>query len=276
MMAAITTKKLTEFVGAEVLDVDVERMLTDDDLPAACLTALEENGVLLFRELNIRDEDQVAFGRRLGELVKIPGYANPEAMEISFDPDNPNAKYFPSNDHWHFDGSMDDIPAKAALLSARVVADAGGETEFASTYAAYDALSDEEKERFAKLRVLHTFESIQRRSYTDPTPEQEADWASWPVREHPLVWEHSSGRRSLVFGHSSARVVGMDVEESQELIADLERRSTAPDRVLRHSWSVGDMVIWDNLGLVHRACPFDRSKPRRMQRTTVAGVEAIR
>jgi alpha-ketoglutarate-dependent taurine dioxygenase len=275
-MPAMTTRKLSEFVGAEVLGVDVDRLNADDDLPAACLHALEENGVLLFRELNLDAAAQVAFGRKLGNLVSIPGYPNPEAMEISFDPANPNAQYFSSNDHWHFDGSMDDLPAKAALMSARVVADEGGETEFASTYVAYDALSDEEKERFSTLRVVHTFESIQRRSYPDPTPEQLADWASWAPREHPLVWEHQSGRRSLVFGASASHIVGMGVEESQALLADLERRSTAPERVLRHSWSEGDMVIWDNLGLVHRACPFDRTKPRRMQRSTLAGDEPIK
>ncbi|MBL7488819.1 TauD/TfdA family dioxygenase [Frankia sp. AgB1.9] len=275
-MAVIATRKLSEFVGAEVVGVDVDRLLHDDDLPAACLQALEENGVLLFRELNIDDEVQIAFGRKLGRLAQIPGYRSPEVMEISFDPANPNAQYFPSNDHWHFDGSMDDIPAKAALMSARVITDEGGETEFASTYVAYDALSEAEKDRFAGLRILHTFESIQRRTYQDPTPEQLEDWASWEDREHPLVWEHESGRRSLVFGASAARVIGMDVGESRALLADLERRSTAPERVLRHSWSVGDLVVWDNLGLVHRACPFDRTQPRRMHRTTLAGEEAIR
>ncbi|ABW13111.1 Taurine catabolism dioxygenase TauD/TfdA [Parafrankia sp. EAN1pec] len=275
-MTAITTRKLNDYVGAEVVGLDVDRLLNDSDVPAACLAALEEHGVLLFRELNISHQDQLAFGRKLGDVVKIPGYPIPEVMEISFDPANPNAQYFPSNDHWHFDGSMDDIPAKAALMSASVVVAEGGETEFASTYVAYDTLSDEEKERFDDLRVVHTFESIQRRSYPDPTPEQKADWASWPVREHPLVWEHQSRRRSLVFGASASHIVGMDVDEGRALLADLERRSTLPDRVLRHSWSVGDMVIWDNRGLVHRACPFDRTKPRTMHRTTLAGDEPIK
>ncbi|MGF7233409.1 MAG: TauD/TfdA dioxygenase family protein [Frankia sp.] len=275
-MAAIMTRKMTEFVGAEVVGVDADRLLNDHDLPAACTEALEEYGVLLFRELNIDDHVQVAFGRNLGDLVKFTNYPIPEVMEISFDPANPNARYFPSNDYWHFDGSMDDIPAKAVLMSARVIAQEGGETEFASTYAAYDALSDEEKERYVGLRVIHTFEAIQRRTYADPTPEQLADWASWPSREHPLVWEHQSGRHSLVFGASASHIVGMDVDEGKALLADLARRSTAPDRVLRHTWSVGDMVIWNNLGLVHRACAFDRSEPRRMHRTTLAGDEPIK
>ena len=275
-MPVIVTRKLTESVGAEVLDVDVDRMRDDDDLPAACVEALEEHGVLLFRELNVPDDVQAAFGRKLGELVLFPAYPNPEVMEISFDPSNPNARYFPSNDYWHFDGSMDEVPAKTALMSARVIAEVGGETEFASTYAAYDALSEEEKRRFDGLRVIHTFESIQSKTYLDPTLEQRADWARWPVREVPLVWEHRSGRRSLVFGASAARIDGLDEKEGRALLDDIEARSTAPDRVLRHSWSVGDMVIWDNLGLVHRARPFDRTKPRVMHRTTVAGEETIK
>jgi alpha-ketoglutarate-dependent taurine dioxygenase len=197
-------------------------------------------------------------------------------MEISFAPDNPNREYLASNDFWHIDGALDGVPAKASVLTAHVVAEKGGETEFASTYAAYDALSDEEKERYAELRVVHTFEAIQRLTYADPTPEQLAEWASRTVREHPLVWEHRSGRRSLVFGATASHVVGMDVEEGRALLAGLQRRATAPDRVFRHAWSVGDMVMWDNRGLVHRACPFDKTEPRRMHRTTLAGDEPIR
>ena len=275
-MAAIATKKLSETVGVEVVGVDADRLLNDGDLPAACMEALEEHSVLLFRELHPGDQAQVAFGRKLGDLVRFPNYPVPEVMEISFDPDNPNAEYFASNDYWHIDGALDDIPAKASVLSAHVTADEGGETEFASTYAAYDALSDEEKERYAGLRAVHTFEAVQRLTYPDPTPKQLAEWASRAAREHPLVWEHQSGRRSLVFGATASHIVGMDVDEGRELLAELERRATTPDRVLRHTWSVGDMVIWDNRGLVHRACPFDRREPRRMHRTTLVGDESIK
>ncbi|GAB2851514.1 TauD/TfdA family dioxygenase [Actinocorallia aurea] len=274
-MGVIATRRLSEHVGAEVLDVDLERLLGDEDLPGACLEALEEHGVLLFRELHVDDTAQVAFCRRLGDLVQFPKYANPDVMEISFDPGNPNVEYFASNDYWHIDGALDDIPAKASILSARVTASVGGETEFASTYAAYDMLTEAEKERFASLRVVHTFEAIQRLTYPDPTPEQVAEWASRTVREHPLVWEHRTGRRSVVFGATASHIAGMDVEEGRALLADLEARATAPDRVLRHSWTVGDMVIWDNRGLVHRACAFDRTEPRRMHRTTLVGDEAI-
>lgn len=274
-MATLTTRKLTDVVGAELIDVDIDRLRNDEELPAACMAALEEHGVLLLRGLPIDDEVQVEFCRKLGDLVQFPNYPNPDVMEISFDPSNPNVRYFSSNDHWHFDGSMDEVPAKAVALTAHVLASDGGETEFSSTYAAYDVLTEDEKQRYADLRVLHTFEAIQRRSHPEPTPEQLADWATWPEREHPLVWEHRSGRRSLVFGHSASHVVGMDPDEGRTLLADLERRATSPERVLRHEWQVGDMVIWDNLGLLHRACPFDRTEARRMHRTTLAGTEPI-
>jgi len=121
-MPDMVTKKLGTYIGAEVLDVDRDRLLADDDVPQACLEALEEHSVLLLRELNIDDETQAAFCRKLGKLVRFPHYATPEVMEISFDPDNPNAEYFASNDYWHIDGALDAIPAKASILTAHVPA----------------------------------------------------------------------------------------------------------------------------------------------------------
>src|SRR5207249_4997830 len=110
----------------------------------------EENGVLLFRELHLDDDAQVAFCKKLGDLEQ-------EMVEISRRPGNPLADMLRSNVQWHIDGtSRDPILGKATVLSAKVVAPEGGETEFASTYAAYDDLSDEEKERYAKLRVVHS------------------------------------------------------------------------------------------------------------------------
>jgi alpha-ketoglutarate-dependent taurine dioxygenase len=278
-MSALVTKRLGTVVGAEVLEVDVDRLLDDDDLPGQCLEALEAYGVLLFRELHPDDEAQVAFCRRLGELITFPAYANPYVMEISFEPGNPNAEYFRSNDHWHIDGALDGAapPPKASVMSGRVITTEGGETEFASTYAAYENLTDAEKERFAALRVLHTFEAIQRLSYPNPTPAQLAEWSSpkRPPREHPLVWAHRSGRRSLVIGSTASHVIGMDRDEGRALLDDLQRRTTASERVLSHRWSAGDMVIWDNQGLVHRVRPFDLAVPRRMHRTTLVGDEPI-
>ncbi|MFZ2175425.1 MAG: TauD/TfdA family dioxygenase [Rhodococcus sp. (in: high G+C Gram-positive bacteria)] len=277
-MQRLATKKLGEDIGAEILGVDVDRLLSDDELPAACLEALEEYGVLLFRELHADDHAQVEFGRKLGTLRKFPAVppAAEEIMEVSFDPANANAEFLAANVFWHIDGLTDDIASKATMLSAHVITEEGGETEFASTYAAYADLSDEEKESFAGLHAIYTFEAIQRRSYPNPTPAQLAEWASRTPREHPLVWEHDSGRRSLVIGAFASHIVGMDFDEGRALLEDLEKRATTPDRVYRHTWSVGDLVIWDNHGVLHRACPFDRSKRRVMHRSTLAGREPIK
>jgi alpha-ketoglutarate-dependent taurine dioxygenase len=96
-----------------------------------------------------------------------------------------------------------------------------------------------------------------------------------PEKEHPLVWQHQSGRRSLVLGATASHIVGLDDEASSRMLDDLLERSTAPERVYRHEWEVGDMVIWDNRGVLHRALPYDADSPRDMHRCTLAGDESI-
>ena len=125
------------------------------------------------------------------------------------------------------------------------------------------------------MRVVHTIESSQRLVHPDPSPELLAQWREKPVKEHPLVWRHRSGRRSLVIGVTADHVVGMDLEAGRALLADLLARATAPERVYRHEWTLGDLVIWDNTGVMHRATPYDPSSAREMHRTTMSGDEAI-
>nr|MDT0665121.1 TauD/TfdA family dioxygenase [Micromonospora sp. DSM 115978] len=190
---------------------------------------------------------------------------------ISLDLSNPLAEYLRGAFEWHIDGSMDEIPSKASVMSAHVVDPDGGKTEFASTYAAYEQLSEAERARCRTLRVVHSFEATQRPIYPNPTPEQRADWRRRGHREHPLVWQHQSGRRSLVFGTTASHVVGMDPDESRALLDDLLARATTPDRVFRHTWSVGDMVIWDNWRMLHEAGGCDPGLERVMHRTTIKG-----
>src|SRR6478752_7459292 len=156
MTATIATKKLSASVGAEVLDVDRDRLLGDPDLPEGLLDALEEHGVLVFPEIGV----------------------------ITQTPDNPMAEYLKGNAQWHIDGALDDIPSKAGILSARVITAGDSGTEFASTYAAYDDLGDDEQEHLAGLRVVHTMEATLREVYDDPTPEQLATWRQRRPREH--------------------------------------------------------------------------------------------
>ncbi len=275
-MAVVTAEKLSPQVGAEVIGVDRDRLLQDDALPAWTLEALDMHGALVFRGVHVDDEVQVAFSRKLGQVETLGAGDHPEIFLVTLDPArNPAAAYLRGTFDWHIDGCTDDVPIMATMLSAHAVADSGGETEFASTYAAYDALSDEEKDRFASLRVVHTIEASQRLVNNDPSPEELALWRSRPTKEHPLVWTHQSGRRSLVLGATASHVSGMDLDEGRALLADLLARATIPDRVYRHQWSVGDLVLWDNRGVLHRACRYDPTSPRDMHRTTLSGEEPI-
>jgi len=276
MVAVIETLKLTETVGAEVLGVDVQRLLHDNEVPAWTLDALEASGVLIFRNLHIDDAAQVAFSKRLGRVEVFGKGEHPEIFLVTLDPaKNRAAAYLKGTFDWHIDGLTEDVPIMATLLSAHAVAETGGQTEFASTYTAYEDLTDDEKRRFESIRVVHTLEATQRRQNPDPSPADLAVWRSRPPKEHPLIWCHRSGRRSLVLGPTADHVVGTDRDEGTALLDGLMARATAPNRVCRHEWQVGDMVIWDNRGVLHRALPYDPGSPRDMHRTTLYGDEEI-
>ncbi len=275
-MTMITLEKLSPTVGAEVVGVDRDRLLTDEALPQWTLDALDQHGALVFRGLHLDDATQVAFSKRLGKVEVFGKGEHPEIFLVTLDPErNRAATYLRGTFDWHIDGLTEDIPIMATLLAAHQVASTGGETEFASTYAAYDDLTDEEKERFATIRVVHSLAATQRLVNPDATAEEEAVWRKRPSKVHPLVWTHLSGRRSLVLGATTESVEGMEPEEGRAFLDGLLARSTAPDRVYRHEWQVGDLVIWDNTGVLHRALPYDATSPRDMHRTTLYGKEAV-
>ena len=232
-MTVLTINKLTASVGAEVTGLDPDALAADDALGAAVLDALEDNGVLVFPQLGLPPEAQVAFCRKLGEIDHSSDGHHPVAgiYPVTLDKSkNASASYLRATFDWHIDGCTptdDEPPQKATVLTAKQVAERGGETEFANSYAAYEAFSDEERERFGSLRVVHSLEASQRRINPDPSPELVARWRSRPTHEHPLVWTHRSGRRSLVLGASADYIAGMDRDEGRALLADLLDRATA-------------------------------------------------
>ena len=198
-MTTIITKKLGN-VGAEVLGLTVQDLQKDDTLPAACMEALEENGVLVFRELHIDDETQVQFSKRLDDVGKAEPAPLPSIYTVSLDPAKSHtAAYTKGTFNWHIDGAQDDVPAKATTLSAVVLSATGGETEFASTYAAYDDLSPDEKERFETVRVRIPSSPRSARSTRTRHPR------SWPAgARSPTRSTHSCGNTALAGSHSSS------------------------------------------------------------------------
>ncbi len=276
----ISTRRLGKRIGAEVT-IGHKAALIHDSTAREVLDALEQHNVLVFRELHLDDAAQVAFSRKLGEVLILgsgkPGPDNlyPEIFKVTLDKNkNPIADYLKATFFWHIDGATDEIPTKASLLTARQIGD-GGDTEFASTYAAYEELSDEDQQRFEQIRVVHSLEASQWLVRPDPSPEELKAWRARPTREHPLVWTHRSGRKSLVLGATASHVVGMNEDEGRALLRKLLDWATLPDFVYRHEWRVGDLVIWDNRGALHRALPYSSDSPRLMHRTTLVGDEPI-
>jgi alpha-ketoglutarate-dependent taurine dioxygenase len=277
----ISTTRLGEWIGAAV-NVRDRAALLDDATAREVLDALEEHTVLVFRKLHLDDAAQVAFSRKLGEVVILgsrtptPDKPYPEIFNVTLDTGrNPAAEYLRGTFFWHIDGATDEIPTKASLLTARRIADRGGDTEFASTYAAWQQLPDQDKRRFEGLRVVHSLEASQRLIRPDPSPEELKAWRARPPKVHPLVWTHRSGRKSLVLGATASHVAGMEEAEGRALLERLLQWATRPEFVYRHEWRVGDLVIWDNRGALHRALHYDSDSPRLMHRTTLVGDEPI-
>jgi len=198
-----------------------------------------------------------------------------EIYKVSFDKkDNPvGASINRATFFWHIDRTDLDVPTLASILSAKVLTPTGGQTEFVNTYAAYDDLPSEVKEQLDDVRVVHCMETAFLEAFPEPSEKQLAAWKHMPVKTHPLVWHHRSGRNSLVLSNSAREVVGMDDDEGQELLGRLLAWATQPQFVYVHEWEVDDLVIWNNTGAMHRVREYDPHFGRRLHRTTLLGDE---
>ncbi|AIY49498.1 MULTISPECIES: TauD/TfdA dioxygenase family protein [Mycobacteriaceae] len=274
----IATTPISDAIGVEVTGYTTADFL-DPGAAQHCHVLLERHGVVVYREAHISDPDLVAFSRALGEVVVAGAGGHPDYPEISpvtLDPSRSAlAGLRRSTIFWHTDGLTDQVPQKATLLTAREVADEGGDTEFANTYAAFEALPADRRVELESYRVVHSVAASQLLLTPDPTPEQAAKWDRAPSREHPLVWQRRDGRKSLLIGATAGQIVGMDPERSRGLLDEVLDWATQPQFVLRHHWSVGDLVVWDNTGMLHRAIPYEPTSRRLMHRTTLVGEEAI-
>ena len=248
---------------------------------------LDQRGVLLFRGLSPDDDELRAIARTLGDL-RIGGAkrgadgatlteGDEGLLKVSLDPDvNPEyARFLIGNHLWHMDGTYEEIPPLATLFTPYRLSKTGGDTMFANTYAAFEDLPEDEKAELEQLRVMHMMSAALFPAKRDCTPEEFALWYSYPQRSHPLVWHHKSGRKSLVLSTSGAYVEGMHPAESHDLLERLMRHATQDKYVYRHKWQLGDLVIWDNTGAMHRVQPFDKESGREFHRCTLNGEESV-
>ena len=240
---------------------------------------MEKRGVVVFPEINLTDEEQIAFTHTLGVFAheEGEGMAGKDAVyPITMDERiNPIASYLKGAFYWHIDGTMSEKPILASIMSGRRLAPTGGETEFCNTYAAWDDLPEDEKQTLEGLQVVHAMWRSQLYWHPEPSYELLQQWMARGKNTLPLVWKHRSGRKSLVLGATALQVVGMDIAESEALLVRLRTWATQPQFVYRHTWKLGDMVIWENTGTMHRALAYDHDSGRLMHRTKLEGEEAF-
>ena len=267
--------------GAEVIGLDLSRPLADADFARIHRAHLDHH-VLVFRDMAITPDQQVAFSRRFGPLqihvlnqFQLAG--QPEILVIS----NIREGGRPiglgdAGAYWHSDLSYMPTPSLGSMLLAQELPAEGGDTLFANQHLAWDTLPAALKTAVAGRRAEHwylcKYAELQRRNPWRPdlSPEQIAQVR--PVA-HPVVRTHpESGRRALfVSEHFTTRVLDMPEDESRSLLAELFERSTRDEFVYRHRWQPGDMVFWDNRSLMHLAGGTPDHLRRRLNRTTIEG-----
>ena len=266
--------------------VHVEKArLTDPEVIAACQQALEDRGVLVFPQLSLNDKEQLAFTDAFGSRVNfsktVPGGKDaddPDVYKITLDKEiNFEPEYVLGTWFWHIDGVTIDQPLpKATFLSARKLSDSGGQTEFASTFAAYDAMSESDKAAIEGLKVIHRLEASMRPLYREMPDERRERYRGMAVEMvHPLVWTQKSGRKSLVLGTHADEIVGMSIADGRALIARLIEWAAQPAFTYRHEWQLGDFVVWNNHGVMHRVVPYAADTGRSMHRTTIHGDQRL-
>jgi taurine dioxygenase len=278
----IEVRPFSGVLGAEVIGADLAHY-QDDAQFARIEQALLAYGVLAIREQHINPEQHIAFSRRFGELEihVLDQYLLPRHPEILLISNKQvNGKDIGLQDagnEWHTDISYRERPALGSLLYALEIPPEGGDTLFASLYAAYDALTDDMKARIATLRAVHTYQQYHERSKqkalgtrSSMTTEQAA---RVPDVTHPLVRTHpQTGRKALYVSPGlTVGIADMHEAEGRALLAQLNKLATQAAFVYRHKWRLHDVLFWDNRCTIHLATGYDRRYTRHMHRTTIQG-----
>jgi alpha-ketoglutarate-dependent taurine dioxygenase len=272
----LETRDLKPDIGAKIL-ADKAALLSGV-YAADIRELLETRGVLVFPQVHFTDAEQIAFTKTLGTFAPEMHDSKGEEKihQITLNTSiNPTANYLKGTFNWHFDGFANKQPIRASILTSKVLPPSGGNTGFCNTYAAYDALPDDRKAQIAGLRAVHALAATQLFHTPEPSHAEFKQWLGVGRCDLPLVWKHESGRQSLVIGSSAHHIVGMDPLDGLEILIYLRDWATQERFQYSHQWSVGDTVMWDNTGTLHRAEPYDTSSNRMLHRTKLAGEEEI-
>lgn len=283
----LSFQQLRPSFAAEVSGVDCRATL-DAAQVAEIEAGMDQYAVLVFRDQDISDEQQLAFTRQFGELENyqtaghirkrpdsrlgfgMADFSNLDKHGQIMSPDD-RVWFFKLGDRlWHSDSSFRPIPARYSLLSGRVLPSWGANTEFADMRAAYDALDARTKAEVEDLVCLHSLiYSREAIGFTDLTDEERESFK--PVRQRLVRTHPVTGRRSLFLSSHAGAIEGWTIPEARMFLRDLTEHATQREFVYSHVWRPHDLVMWDNRTTMHRARRFDRHEVRDVRRTTLAG-----
>jgi alpha-ketoglutarate-dependent taurine dioxygenase len=274
---------LSDAVGSEVSGLDLSKPLDTDSIELI-RSAFHDRGVLLFRDQHLNEEQHIAFSRRFGDLeIHIAKQyllkGHPEIVVLSNKViDDKPVGIEDAGRFWHSDLSYVPNPSLGSLLYAHEVPPpkAGGNTPYASMYAAYDALDNSLKQRLQGLNAIHSYEQRWQKDAErgmDREKLNDNDRKRIPEVSHPIVRPHPiTGRLALYVNEGfTVRIEGLPDNESQSLLEELFAHSTQEQFVYSHQWQAHDLVMWDNACVIHTATWYDSSYTRHLHRTTIAG-----
>ena len=291
-LAAFQIKRLSNALGAEIVGVDVSKPLAPAAL-ARVEQAFADHHMLCFRKQRLCPEAQIAFSKQFGELEAFPekdkttgkielyhvANVSPDGEHLA--DDDQRVIFQRNNARWHTDSSYRFIPSLASIMYGVEVLPPeaeGGETAFSNMLLAWQALDDETKARLEPLHMVHYYDCIRRLEPAMP-PMTPGERDAIPPATHPLVRVHPERRyaRSLYFTtNTGAEIGGATLEEGRVLHRFLAEHIEKPAFCYAHRWREGDLVMWDNRVLLHRAVPYDSARHRRvLWRTTVGGAGPV-
>ena len=260
----------------------VEATAVSPDAFRALYEAFLEYQVLLFPPTDLPPGAQVAFARHFGEVqVHVMAMYHADGFPELYRLSNLDADGKPNGKHpdkgtlaWHTDGSWRRVTGQATIIYGEVVPETGGETHFADMAGAYERLDAAWKARIAGLRAVHNLDFSRTRRHGEDLM-SEAQRREAPPVDHPIVRLHpETGETVLYLGDHAESIVGMPYDEGRALIEDLNALAIHPDLTYEHRWTPGELILWDNRSVMHKATPYDPAVQRRVvRRCTVLGEE---
>jgi alpha-ketoglutarate-dependent 2,4-dichlorophenoxyacetate dioxygenase len=269
---------------AELHGVSLAEVAADDAAYAAVRAAFEQHSVLVFRGQEVSDDSQLAFSRRFGppETTKV-GSLGTGTHFVILTTIGPDGQVVPAdhryamrnkaNQLWHTDSSFKDTPALTSILSARIIPESGGETEFVSTRLAYERLAPALRRKLENSFAWHHYGHSRSKIAAGLASTDEL--AGLPPQCWRMVWKNPVNGRGAVYIASHAYAIeGMEPEAGEKLIEELTAAATAPGTSYVHTWKSGDVVMWDNRATMHRGRPWPAHEARYMVRTTISATAA--